>query len=373
MKESPRRSAKSLALLFSACMLCGLCAAECSSCSRGSTANGGFPSDRGSNVTVYLAPGFDPVGGLADLLRGQTLLIDRFEDLLHTTPKTVDDSVMFLSNFEELVRNQAVLLSEFGDILKSRWRSLSRQEQHTFLCSFEDLIDRQVVLLTGFANLSEEDWNRFDSKNKTKFLSSFEDLLRRQSDLIKSYEDLYRITYGGITIEKSVDKTVVHRGETVRYTYEITNWFGNESITDVSIFDNVLGPIVSNITLGPSETRYFSKSAVISGDTCNKARAFGKTPENATISEESQMVCVRFVRVSKNYGSIKSGKQTTISFGADLHDDANSVEIVKSQRANSSALRESYNIEHIETGDQTTISLGTTGAKNYFRIVTSQD
>ncbi len=373
MKESPRRYARSLALLFSACMLCGLCAAECSSCSRGSTANGGLPSERSSNVIVFQAPDFDPVAGLNDLLRAQSQLIDRFEDLLHTTPKTIDEAVMFLSSFEGLVRSQAVLLSEFEDILKSRWRSLSRQEQYTFLCSFKDLIDRQAVLLTGFANLSEEDWKRFDPQNKTKFLSSFDDLLRRQSDLIKSYEYLYRITYGGITIEKSVDKTVVHRGETVRYTFEVTNWFVNESITDVSIFDNVLGSIVSNVTLGPSETKYFSRSAVITGDTCNKARAFGKTIKNATISEESNTVCVRFVRVSKNYGSIKSGRQTTISSEADLQDDANSLEIMKSQRANSSDLREFNNIEHIETGDQTTISLGTNGAKNRCKIVTSQD
>lgn len=355
-------------------MLCSLCAAVCVDCQQDQDplANDSLAMLDSTRVTVCPTPDFDPIGSLEGLLRNQSRLIDRFEELLRITPRTPAEAAMFLASFEDLLRRQAMLLSSFEDILKSRWQKMSSQEKTSFLCSFEDLIERQVALLDSFVNLSEEDWSRFNCANKTEFLSSYEDLLRRQSDLIKSYKELYMMTYGGISIEKSADKTVVHRGDRVTYTYEVTNWCLNRSVTGLRIVDNVLGLIVSDVTLGPLETEYFRKSQVITGDTCNSAKVSAKDSENNTFSDESNLVCVKFMRENKNFDSIKTGNQISSAFGFEKTWDANSLEIKKSQKLSNDDLREMSNIEQIETGDQITNSFGS-GANNRIKIVTSQD
>jgi uncharacterized repeat protein (TIGR01451 family) len=241
------------------------------------------------------------------------------------------------------------------------------------LCSFEDLVQRQFILLSNFESLIQEDWSAFGSDSRLELLSSYEDLLRRQSNLIKSYEELYRSIHGGISIEKNVNKITVHSGETVVYTYIVTNWFSDQSIMDISIIDDVLGPIVSNVSLEPRETKYFRKSEIITGDTCNKARVLGTVCKNKTERAESNMVCVRVIRVGKNYDSIMVGNQISSSFGtADPPTANNSIKIKKNQRANCSE-GEISNSEKIEIGDQIASSSLTGVTNNRIEIVTNQD
>jgi len=45
-----------------------------------------------------------------------------------------------------------------------------------------------------------------------------------------------------------VDRTTVNSGDTVTYTYVVTNWFSNQSIVDTAIIDDVIGPVVSSVS-----------------------------------------------------------------------------------------------------------------------------
>jgi hypothetical protein len=276
-------------------------------------------------------------------------------------------------SFEDLIRRQAMNLATFEDILHISWDQMNDDEQKTFLCSFEDLIERQFTLLSGFEYLIDEDWGSFGPDNRIELLSSYEDLLRRQSNLIMSYEELYSATHGGISIEKNVNRNTVHSGEVVTYTYIVTNWFNSQSIVDISIIDDVLGPIVSEVSLKPQETKYFSKREIIKGNTCNKATVVGKIFKDDIVRAESNVVCVNVIRSGKNDASIKIGNQISSSFGtANPHTADNSLEINKNQRANCSE-REISNSEKIEIGDQITSSSGTGSTNNRIKIVTNQE
>jgi uncharacterized repeat protein (TIGR01451 family) len=314
-----------------------------------------------------------PVSSLESLLRNESKLTANFGDLLNHTPTTIKQKYNFMLSFEDLIRRQAINLATFEDILHISWAQMSNDEQKTFLCSFEDLIGRQFILLSRFEYLIYEDWGPFGPYNRIELLSSYEDLLRRQSNLIKSYEELYRTIHGGISIEKNVDKTNVHSGEVVTYTYTVTNWFSNQSIVDISIIDDVLGPVVCNASLKPQETKYFSKREIITGDTCNKAKVVGKTCKNDTERAESNVVCVKVIRSGKNDDSIKIGNQISSSFGtADPPTADNSLEIKKNQKANCSEC-EISNSEKIEIGDQIASSSRTGGTNNRIKIVTNQE
>lgn len=355
-------------------LVCGFC--SISSPSHGQSSS---PSDCQLSAGVCVdpkgCPAMDchPVSSLESLLRNESQLTARFEDLLNQTPTTIDQKYNFMLSLEDLIRRQSILLATFEDILHIAWNRMSENEQMTFLCSFEDLVERQFILLSNFESMIQEDWSAFGSDSRLELLSSYEDLLRKQSNLIKSYEELYRSIHGGISIEKNVNKINVHSGDTVVYTYIVTNWFSDQPIMNISIIDDVLGPIVSNVSLKPQETRYFSKGAVITGDTCNKAQVVGTVCSNKTERAESNIICVKVMRVGKNNDSIKVGNQISSSFGtADPPTASNSLEIKKDQRANCSEC-EISNSETIEIGDQIASSSLTGVTNNRIKIVTSQD
>jgi hypothetical protein len=86
----------------------------------------------------------------------------------------------------------------------------------------------------------------------------------------------------------------------------VKNWFSNQSIVDVEIIDDLIGPVVSSISLKPQETKYFSKREIITRDTSTKATVIGKTFMNYTERAESNVVLVKIMQSNKNNGS--SGK-----------------------------------------------------------------
>ena len=365
---------KSILNLIILILICGLCSGSASSQGQLSRPSDCQLSARiGTNTKGCPTADCHPVSSLESLLRNESELTAKFEDLLQHTPTTIKQKYNFMLSFEDLIQRQAMNLASFEGILHISWNQMNDDEQRTFLCSFEDLIGRQFILLSGFEYLIDEDWGSFGPNNRIELLSSYEDLLRRQSNLIESYEELYRTIHGGISIEENVNRTTVHSGEVVTYTYLVTNWFSNQSIVDVSIIDDVLGPIVCDVSLKPQETKYFSKLGIITGDTCNKAAVVGKTCNNDTERAESNVVCIKVIRSGKNDGSIKIGNQISSSFGTDdLPTADNSLEINKNQRANYSE-SEIYNSEKIEIGDQITSSSRTGSTNNRMKIVTNQE
>jgi uncharacterized repeat protein (TIGR01451 family) len=322
-----------------------------------------------------------PVSSLESLLRNESVLTAKFGDLLNHTPTTIKQKYNFMLSFEDLIRRQSMNLATFSDILNVSWNQMNDDEQETFLSSFNDLIGRQFVPLSSFEYLINEDWGPFSPDDRIELLSSYEDLLRRQSNLIKSYEELYRTIHGGITIVDNVDRTTVKSGDTVTYTYAVKNWFSNQSIVDVAIIDDLIGPVVSNVSLKPQETKYFSKREIITRDTSDKATVIGKTFANYTERAESNVVSVKIIRSNKNNGSsgknddsIKIGNQIASSFGIEANPltDDNSLEIKENQRANCSECG-IYNSQKIEIGDQIISSSKTGSTNNRIKIVTNQE
>lgn len=231
------------------------------------------------------------IQSLEDLLRSQAGLLSSFEFLMHQTPTNLTDNMMFLDSFEDLLRRQAVLFDGFEAMLKLKWCYMEKEDQHTFLASFEDLLKRETYLLHRFKMHLKEDWCKFPPENKTRFLASFEDLLRRQCNLFKSYEELFLMKCGGITIEKFVDRPLVDPGEEVTYTYVIRNYYPLP-VYDIFVTDDKLGDLTRNLSLQPMESTSFNVTTEIYEDTCNLAKVMGKTSTGIVVEDQSNLVCV---------------------------------------------------------------------------------
>ena len=178
-------------------------------------------------------------------------MLTGFGILLDRTNRTTNESIVFLESFEDLLRRQTSLYSGFESLLKSQWYQLDCEQQRIFLDSFEDLLHREVKLYARFNSSIEQVWESLPRAEKVKLLDSFEDLLRRQADLFKSFEELYMMTQGGLTVEKAVNRSCICRtGDTVKYSYVVKNWY-NQTIRNVSIVDDHLGVIAQNNHIGP--------------------------------------------------------------------------------------------------------------------------
>jgi hypothetical protein len=282
----------------------------------------------------YNCSGNDPLSSLEELLRDENRLFSSFEIMLNKTNTTIDETIAFLDSFEDLLRRQTVLYSGFESLLKSQWYRLDCQQQRIFLDSFEDLLKRETYLISRFADHINASLDLFPPQNQTKLLASYEDLLRRQTKLFKSYEELYKMTNGGLSLHKHVNKDSICRpGEMVEYWYVVKNWC-NQTITNVSIVDDHLGIIAQKITLGPHEERTFNRTVCLSGTTCNTAKAYGEGPGGEMLVDESNTVCVNLILVSgKNIDSLVIGKQYAIASGSDPPEAINSVEIKKNQKS----------------------------------------
>lgn len=314
----------------------------------------------------------DPLSSIEDLLRGQANLLASFEALLHRTNTTIGEKIIFLHSFEDLLRRQTVLFSGFEGLLKLQWFNLDCGGQKKFLASFEDLLHREVLLFWSFENLSEGCWESLPREEQVKLLASYEDLLRRQTELLKSFEDLFKMTHGGLTIEKSVDKKCVTRGEKVTYMYTVRNWY-KEPAKNVTIVDDQLGFIADNISLGPREIKIFYREAVVSCCICNLAKVFGEGPCGEIIYDESNMVCVEIIRVGLNRDDITIGDQKTFSMGQDPPAAFNSIEIKKNQKSVPSENRILYNIESLHLGNQMAFGVATGTSSNTIKIVANQE
>jgi plastocyanin len=93
-----------------------------------------------------------------------------------------------------------------------------------------------------------------------------------------------------IEVTKSVDKNIASAGDTITYTYTITNT-DNVTISNISLDDDKLGPIISdNITLAPGEnitataTYTVSEEDLEQGSIVNIATATGTDPEDKTVT-----------------------------------------------------------------------------------------
>ena len=232
------------------------------------------------------------IGSLGDLLSDEANLLSSFDYLIHNTTTTVGEKVGFLDSFEDLLRRQAVLFSGFDDLLKSHWNSMDVEEQEKFLNSFKDLLKKESTLYYNLDSLNEESWQDIPTDRRVELLASFEDLLKKQADLLMAYETLLKNKIGGLTITKSVNKPIIDQGETVTYTYVIKNWY-KKPIKDIVVVDDKLGSIANKVSLGPGESKSFTKSVNLLDDVSNTATVLGKDPDGKIIEDESGLVHVR--------------------------------------------------------------------------------
>jgi plastocyanin len=93
----------------------------------------------------------------------------------------------------------------------------------------------------------------------------------------------------GLSISKSADPTSATVGDTITYTYTITN-NGDITISDISLEDDKLGPISDNITLAPggnvtaTATYTVSEGDLEQGSIVNNATATGTDPDGNTVT-----------------------------------------------------------------------------------------
>ena len=282
----------------------------------------------------YSCSGNDPLSSLEELLRGEAQLLSSFEMMLNRTNATINETITFLDSFEDLLRRQTVLYSGFESMLKSQWYRLDCQQQRAFLDSFQDLLKRETQLIGLFRDHLNGSLDLFPPENRTGFLASYEDLLRRQTKLFKSYEELYMMSNGGLTIDKYADKDSICRpGENVEYWFVVKNWF-NQSIKNVSIFDDHLGLIAQDITLGPYEEMRFNRTVCLTGSSCNTAKVRGEGPCGEMLADESNTVCINLILISgENIDRLIVGRQYAIASGSDPPEAINDVEIKKNQKS----------------------------------------
>ncbi len=316
--------------------------------------------------------GYDPVDSLEGLLRNQSTLLDSFDHLLRETPTSSKSTAVFLTSFEDLLRRQAILLSSFDEILKSGWRKMNRTQMEAFLASYNDLLDRQGALLESFQNLTNERWDLLTPDNRLLLATSFEDLLRREAELLSGYKELHKMTYGGISIEKMVDKIWIKPGDTIMYVYLVTNYY-EYNITELLIVDYPLGEIASGFTLLPGETKRFEKSIVLDLPAVNIVRVEGRDPNGTKVEDKSPPVSVGVIRLSMNYDELQTGNQSAHSSGIDPPSATNSVEVKKSQRTTCNLNEAIINMEKIRSGDQTASSYGTGATSNQVRFIVDQE
>jgi uncharacterized repeat protein (TIGR01451 family) len=108
-----------------------------------------------------------------------------------------------------------------------------------------------------------------------------------------------------IAIAKVADPTLIYAGDTVTYTYTVTNP-GDDPLSSVSVSDDrcsvgglVAGDDNDNYRLDPDETWTYTCSTVLSADTTNTARATGIDSASGTVSDTAMVfVDVRDSRLS---------------------------------------------------------------------------
>jgi uncharacterized repeat protein (TIGR01451 family) len=93
-----------------------------------------------------------------------------------------------------------------------------------------------------------------------------------------------------IQLEKSVNATTIHSGETVQYTFNVTNT-GDSTLHDITVVDNTLDfiadPVIGPMTLAPGESSVALLNVTIGGlgFLINTANATGISPDGQTVTD----------------------------------------------------------------------------------------
>ena len=135
-----------------------------------------------------------------DLLHNQSFLLFSFQDMLLEIPQGDAENYTFTSSFEQLLRGQANLTSNFGKLLVrpdgNGWDSGLGDEDRTYMLkSYENLLRDEAFLFAGFEVKLTLAWPSLDGYTapghsmdaQWEFLASLEDLLKRQTKLYKSF------------------------------------------------------------------------------------------------------------------------------------------------------------------------------------------
>jgi uncharacterized repeat protein (TIGR01451 family) len=299
-----------------------------------------------SDTARVWGPGAYVLNSFETMLRTNTLLLDSLESLLKNTTLDEDGSVIFLDSFDDLAERQQLGLESFEDIVECYWFDLDSAERIKFTASFEDLLRRQANITSSNEDLIKIAFCKLDDANQTRFLNRFQqrieyeeellnqsfkvwlerqeylndtdkpvwesfqksldDLIGRQHRLIASLNDLKDFDCNQIylDISKEVNKTSVQAGDTVEFTFTVTNKTANE-VKNLTINDTLLGVLVFNDTpVGPGPWQYTRTARLnCSGCTgcfcrvCNFATACGDVVDGsggliAHTCVGSQQVCV---------------------------------------------------------------------------------
>jgi len=335
------------------------------------------------NDTVFFAdrqwiePHISSLGAYESLLRDRAIRLAQFElRLKEIWPELgLEERVDITENLEGLLRRQSILLYDFQSQLKKKYCLFPIREKKKFLNSFQDLLDRNAALLLGFEGFLHY-LQDAPEEDKIEFLASFEDLIRRQAVLLDIYEDLLKVNCELLKIYKYVDGCECYRsGQNVTYTYVIKNTC-NCSIVGIRIVDNRLGIIIEGISLGPYETKSFSKSTVLKypprTEVCNTAQAWGIDPNGFTIMSESNEVCIQMCAPAKNQESLELGNQKALAIASDPATAENNILIKKNQISKCCPNKDYVNQMAIRVGDQLAASYRSSKGANNIKIVSNQ-
>ena len=102
------------------------------------------------------------------------------------------------------------------------------------------------------------------------------------------------VIHPGISLTKSASPTTVNSGDTVTYTYVVTNT-GDVALTNVSVTDDVLGTIGTVASLAPGASTTLTKAVVVTASTpaTNTGTASGVDPLGNTVSATSHATITR--------------------------------------------------------------------------------
>lgn len=180
-------------------------------------------SNNQASFSVYVDSPYDrpiAIGSFEELLRNQSILLESFEDLLQEVPQTAMDNYTFITSFEDLLRRQTELYSSFESLLTTTdgttWADdlQSVEDQEKFLNSYEDLLRREARLFSSFEAKLKASWLSLaglpvmpgrNNSPQLEFLASFEDLLKRQVNLLKSFETLEKQLNESVSNESKVN------------------------------------------------------------------------------------------------------------------------------------------------------------------------
>jgi hypothetical protein len=270
-------------------------------------------------------------------LRERALGLDAFERRLEMKwPKLSDqERIDLTSKLECLLRKQTEYLYEFQADLKKIWCFLSRGDKKEFKDSYEDLLKRDSRLLLKFEDFLHNQ-QLLPEERKVPFLQSFEDLIRRQAILLDTFEDFLKVNCDVLELTKMACSCCPKPGETVNYTYNITNK-ADYPIRDIAVIDTRMGIVAAGVRLGPHETIFVNGSSVLEGKCgtviCNKAMVLGEDPKGFVVHNSSKEVCVELVCPVVKEDKIKVGLQRSMAVGSERTKAQNVVKIQGDQRS----------------------------------------